>query len=230
MAPAGLGVVAGRADGAEGAARSRRGDRAHRVDHRAGGAARGGEAAGRHDGEPLQLQAAFGRRGGEDRLDEGRLVHGVELGAGDERARRAAPDRGRWHRFSAPSTATSRSGRPRGDRPAGDPACPDGYRGLSPSRRSLDHRGASGGSIAAQTTASIRRATASDAPVLAALGRETFAETFGHLYPPEDLAGFLDAAHAPAHYTERRRRSGIRAVDRRVRRPRRRLCRGRTSA
>ncbi len=37
--------------------------------------------------------------------------------------------------------------------------------------------------------------------MLAALGRETFAETFGHLYPPEDLTVFLDAAHAPAHYT-----------------------------
>ena len=46
----------------------------------------------------------------------------------------------------------------------------------------------------------IRRATASDAAALAVLGAETFAETFGHLYPPKDLASFLDAAHAPAHY------------------------------
>ena len=34
------------------------------------------------------------------------------------------------------------------------------------------------------------------------LGRETFTETFGHLYPPRDLAAFLDAAHAPAHYAD----------------------------
>ncbi len=46
----------------------------------------------------------------------------------------------------------------------------------------------------------IRRATGDDAAVLAVLGRETFTETFGHLYPPQDLAGFLDAAHAPEHY------------------------------
>ena len=52
------------------------------------------------------------------------------------------------------------------------------------------------------TDISIRRATASDAAALAAIGRETFAETFGHLYPPQDLAGFLDAAHAPAHYAD----------------------------
>ncbi len=54
--------------------------------------------------------------------------------------------------------------------------------------------------IGSVTDINIRRATASDAAALAAIGRETFAETFGHLYPPEDLASFLDAAHAPAHY------------------------------
>ena len=54
--------------------------------------------------------------------------------------------------------------------------------------------------IGSVTDISIRRATASDAAALAAIGRETFAETFGHLYPPQDLASFLDAAHAPAHY------------------------------
>jgi ribosomal protein S18 acetylase RimI-like enzyme len=42
---------------------------------------------------------------------------------------------------------------------------------------------------------SIRRATPADAEALARIGRETFAETFGHLYPPEDLAAFLDEAH-----------------------------------
>src|SRR5579863_6664162 len=43
----------------------------------------------------------------------------------------------------------------------------------------------------------IRRAAIADAPVIAELGARTFAGTFGHLYPPEDLAAFLEAAHAP---------------------------------
>lgn len=32
------------------------------------------------------------------------------------------------------------------------------------------------------------------------LGRETFAETFGHLYPAADLVAFLAEAHAPGLY------------------------------
>lgn len=36
-----------------------------------------------------------------------------------------------------------------------------------------------------------RRATPEDAPALAAFAARTFVETFGHLYPPEDLAAFL---------------------------------------
>ena len=36
-----------------------------------------------------------------------------------------------------------------------------------------------------------RDATLADAPALAALSRDTFVATFGHLYPPEDLAAFL---------------------------------------
>jgi ribosomal protein S18 acetylase RimI-like enzyme len=46
----------------------------------------------------------------------------------------------------------------------------------------------------------IRRAEPADAEALATLGSETFSETFGHLYPPEDLAEFLDAAHPPSFY------------------------------
>ena len=46
----------------------------------------------------------------------------------------------------------------------------------------------------------IRRADAADAPALAAVSARTFADTFGHLYPPEDLAGFLAEAHSPAYY------------------------------
>jgi ribosomal protein S18 acetylase RimI-like enzyme len=70
-------------------------------------------------------------------------------------------------------------------------------------RGSLGYRGCRReDSIAAQTTASIRRATPADADALALVGRDTFIETFGHLYPPEDLAGFLAQSHAPSLYAE----------------------------
>ena len=42
----------------------------------------------------------------------------------------------------------------------------------------------------------IRRALPGDASTLAALGAATFTETFGHLYPPEDLQAFLIASHS----------------------------------
>lgn len=45
--------------------------------------------------------------------------------------------------------------------------------------------------------ATIRRATAADAAALAAIGAATFTETFGHLYPPEDLQTFLAKNHTP---------------------------------
>lgn len=43
----------------------------------------------------------------------------------------------------------------------------------------------------------IRRATPDDASAFAELGAATFVETFGHLYPPEDLQTFLDNSHSP---------------------------------
>lgn len=43
----------------------------------------------------------------------------------------------------------------------------------------------------------IRRAVPADAAVLSALSVDTFVETFGHLYPPEDLACYLAQAYAP---------------------------------
>lgn len=49
---------------------------------------------------------------------------------------------------------------------------------------------------------SIRRATAADAAALARIGAETFTLTFGHLYPPEDLAAFLDDSHSRAAYAK----------------------------
>ena len=45
-------------------------------------------------------------------------------------------------------------------------------------------------------TLAIRRATAQDASVVSALAATTFTETFGALYPPDDLAAFLREAYA----------------------------------
>ncbi len=42
----------------------------------------------------------------------------------------------------------------------------------------------------------IRRATPEDAEALSVLAERTFTETFGHLYPDEDLRGFLVEAYA----------------------------------
>jgi ribosomal protein S18 acetylase RimI-like enzyme len=45
------------------------------------------------------------------------------------------------------------------------------------------------------TEITIRRARATDAEALAALGAQTFTEAFGHLYPKSDLDDFLHANH-----------------------------------
>jgi diamine N-acetyltransferase len=42
----------------------------------------------------------------------------------------------------------------------------------------------------------LRRAGPGDAPVLTSLGAATFTETFGHLYPPQDLHAFLAGSHS----------------------------------
>ncbi|MET3664605.1 GNAT family N-acetyltransferase [Caulobacter sp. 1776] len=42
---------------------------------------------------------------------------------------------------------------------------------------------------------SLRRATPADADTVSSLGARTFTETFGHLYPPEDLETFLAEAY-----------------------------------
>ena len=46
----------------------------------------------------------------------------------------------------------------------------------------------------------IRRATPADADALSAIGVRTFVDTFGHLYPPEDLQAFLRDSHTAASY------------------------------
>jgi diamine N-acetyltransferase len=43
----------------------------------------------------------------------------------------------------------------------------------------------------------IRRAAVADAAALAHLTELTFTETFGHLYPPEDLAGYISSTCTP---------------------------------
>ena len=48
------------------------------------------------------------------------------------------------------------------------------------------------------TMPAIRRAAPADAEALAMLGAATFSETFGHLYPPADLAAHLAAEHGVA--------------------------------
>ena len=45
----------------------------------------------------------------------------------------------------------------------------------------------------------IRPAAPADAPMIAALARQTFADTFGHLYSPENLAAFL-TVHTPENW------------------------------
>mmetsp|Transcript_12199 Transcript_12199/g.38677 ORF Transcript_12199/g.38677 Transcript_12199/m.38677 type:complete len:184 (-) Transcript_12199:129-680(-) len=48
----------------------------------------------------------------------------------------------------------------------------------------------------------IRRAHPEDCVNLAAIGRQTFSETFGHLYAAQDLAFFLDHNHTAQAYAE----------------------------
>ena len=48
----------------------------------------------------------------------------------------------------------------------------------------------------------LRRATPADAEALSAIGAATFTETFGHLYPAEDLQIFLAEAYGPARTTK----------------------------
>jgi ribosomal protein S18 acetylase RimI-like enzyme len=47
-----------------------------------------------------------------------------------------------------------------------------------------------------ETEPSIRRAGPDDAATLAVLGARTFSETFGHIYPPQDLSYFLTQAYS----------------------------------
>ncbi|WP_116810514.1 GNAT family N-acetyltransferase [Steroidobacter cummioxidans] len=50
-------------------------------------------------------------------------------------------------------------------------------------------------------TPSIRKATPADAATMAELGAATFTETFGYLYPPEDLQAFLAKSHTLESWT-----------------------------
>ena len=44
--------------------------------------------------------------------------------------------------------------------------------------------------------ATVRRANVNDAEALARIASETFVETFGHLYPPEDLQAYLPKTYS----------------------------------
>ena len=46
----------------------------------------------------------------------------------------------------------------------------------------------------------IRVAEPNDASALTAVGRETFTQTFGHLYPPQDLTAYLASAYTDEAY------------------------------
>jgi len=46
----------------------------------------------------------------------------------------------------------------------------------------------------------VRPAVAADAAALAQLGAATFVETFGHLYQPDDLQGFLRHSRSESYY------------------------------
>lgn len=48
----------------------------------------------------------------------------------------------------------------------------------------------------------IREAGAADASALSLLAADTFTETFGHLYKPDDLSGFLKNNHSAAVYSD----------------------------
>lgn len=50
--------------------------------------------------------------------------------------------------------------------------------------------------VASSVVPTLRRATVDDAQTLSTLATRTFTETFGHLYPPADLAAFLADAYA----------------------------------
>lgn len=49
----------------------------------------------------------------------------------------------------------------------------------------------------------IRRASLGDAFRLSEIGGATFTDTFGHMYPPGDLADFLRTAHSPEAWSRR---------------------------
>ena len=48
----------------------------------------------------------------------------------------------------------------------------------------------------------VRRATPADAAAMSRVATDTFVETFGHLYPPEDLAYFLLNSYSPSAQRE----------------------------
>src|SRR5690606_7343023 len=76
-------------------------------------------------------------------------------------------------------------------RVSASPGAGEGCRAVPPPPRAGEGRG--GGR---RMSVAIRRAAVEDAGTVSTLAARTFTETFGHLYPPEDLAAFLQDAYA----------------------------------
>lgn len=55
----------------------------------------------------------------------------------------------------------------------------------------------------------VRRVTLDDASRMAKLGAETFTETFGHLYSPQDLQHFLEESHSEAAWAAKLAKAGM---------------------
>jgi diamine N-acetyltransferase len=55
----------------------------------------------------------------------------------------------------------------------------------------------------------LRSPTPADVPALAAIGRETFIDTFGHLYSEADLSAYLSQTHTVASVTEALATQGV---------------------
>ena len=99
------------------------------------------------------------------------------------------PRRSHPVRPSSPRTRGSSVGEGEAEQ-TGDVGRADGS-GLDPRVRGDDGRRGNDGRGSVRDAAFLRTPSPTDAPALAALARDSFTETFGHLYAPADLAAFL---------------------------------------
>src|SRR5690606_4084553 len=83
------------------------------------------------------------------------------------------------------------------DRPVPDDRRPVAHPRGATGRGPRPHRPEEARVGAAMAAIEIRQATPADARLLSRLAAQTFTESFGHLYPAEDLEAFLEEAYAP---------------------------------